>query len=128
VTHLAAILDERKLTYAAVAKRANLQPRTVRQLATGETPIDQVAVGTVRRIAAALSVSVGALIEIGVAHPGDPSLTRAARLSAAVRDMLRPGATAAYPSPVEAVAPDSIAAMPPAEFFADMPGVDDRRA
>lgn len=127
MTRLAAILDERRLTYAAVARRASLQARTVRQLATGETPIDQVAVGTVRRIAAALSVPVGALFDGEGVLPGDPSLTRSARLSAAVRDVLRPGAPVVYPSPVETSDADSTAALPPPEFFADMPGIDERR-
>lgn len=127
MTRLAAILEERKMTYTAVASRANLQARTVRQLATGETPIDHVAVGTVRRIAAVLSVPVATLIEIDAPRPGDPSLTRAARLSAAVRDVMRSGRPLGYPSPVESLEADALAALTPEEFFADMPAVDERR-
>ena len=128
MTRLAAILGERKMTYAAVARQANLQARTVRQLATGETPIDQVAVGTVRRIAAVLAVPVATLIEAEVARPGDPSLTRSARLSAAVRDVMWSGLQVGYPSPVESPDVDANAALPPEKFFADMPAVDARRA
>ncbi|HSO30241.1 MAG TPA: hypothetical protein VLS28_10080 [Candidatus Sulfomarinibacteraceae bacterium] len=128
MTRLAAILDERRLSYVAVASRANLQPRTVRQLATGETPIDQASVGTVRRIAAALSVPVAALIDLDAVRPGDPTLSRSARLSAAVRDMVGSGARIGYPSPVEAVEADSIAAVPPEEFFSAMPAIDDHRS
>ncbi len=62
-TTLAAILAEHGTTYTAVAARANVQPRTVRQIAMGETPIDHVQVGTLRRIAAALGVPVAALLE-----------------------------------------------------------------
>ena len=128
MTRLAAILGERRMTYASVARRANLQARTVRQLATGETPIDQVAVGTVRRIAAVLAVPVASLIEAEVARPGDPSLTRSARLSAAVRDVMWSGLQAAYPSPVESTQTDTVATSPPEEFFADMPAIDADRA
>lgn len=127
MTRLAAILDERKMTYAAVASQANLQARTVRQLATGDTPIDHVAVGTVRRIAAVLSVPVATLIEADVARPGDPSVTRAARLSAAVREVMWSGRPVGYPSPVESLEADAMAALTPEEFFADMPGIDERR-
>jgi transcriptional regulator with XRE-family HTH domain len=63
MTRLATILREQRTTYTAVAERAHLQPRTVRQLASGETPIDNATVGTVRRIAAALSLPVSALLE-----------------------------------------------------------------
>jgi len=58
MTRLAAILEDRNLTYADVAERAHLQPRTVRQIASVETPIDNVAVGRVRKIASALSIPV----------------------------------------------------------------------
>lgn len=127
MTRLATILDERNLTYTAVAERAHLQPRTVRQLASGETPIDNVAVGTVRRIAAALSLPVSALLEPELAHPGDASLSRAARLSAAIREVMWPGAPVAHASPVEDTAPDEVATLAPDEFFADMPAIDARR-
>ena len=127
MTRLASILDDRNLSYTAVAERAHLQPRTVRQLASGETPIDNVAVGTVRRIAAALSLPVSALLEPDPAYPGDASLSRAARLSAAIREVMWPGAPVAYASPVEDTAPDDIANLSPDEFFVDMPAIDARR-
>lgn len=127
MTRLATILDERKMSYTAVAERAHLQPRTVRQLASGETPIDNVAVGTVRKIAAALSLPVSALLEPELAHPGDASLSRAARLSAAIREVMWPGAPMPYVSPVEDTAPDEVATLSPDEFFADMPALDARR-
>jgi len=128
MTRLATILDERNLTYTAVATRAHLQPRTVRQLATGETPIDNVAVGTVRRIASALSVPVTAILEPDVPHPGDATLSRAARLSAAIRELMWSGEPVAYASPVDSREPDDMATLPADEFFADMPAVDGRRA
>jgi transcriptional regulator with XRE-family HTH domain len=127
MTRLATILAERNLSYTAVAERAHLQPRTVRQLASGETPIDNVAVGTVRQIAAALSLPVATLLEPELAYPGDASLSRAARLSAAIREVMWPGAPVAYVSPVEDTAPDDIATLAPDEFFADMPAIDARR-
>jgi transcriptional regulator with XRE-family HTH domain len=128
MTRLATILDERNLTYTAVANRAHLQPRTVRQLATGETPIDNVAVGTVRRIASALSIPVAAILEPDVPHPGDATLSRAARLSAAIREVMWSGGPAAYASPVESAEADDIATLTTDEFFADMPAGDGRRA
>lgn len=127
MTRLASILRERKTTYTAVAERAHLQPRTVRQLASGETPIDNVAVGTVRKIASALSLPVSALLEPELAHPGDSSLPRGDRLSAAIREVMWSGTPVPYASPVEEHEPDEIAAESPGEFFADMPAVDDRR-
>jgi transcriptional regulator with XRE-family HTH domain len=128
MTRLATILDERNLTYTAVATRAHLQPRTVRQLATGETPLDNVAVGTVRRIASALSVPVTAILELDPPHPGDAALSRPARLSAAIRELVWSGEPAAYPSPVESPEADDLATVTAAEFFEDMPAVDGRRA
>jgi transcriptional regulator with XRE-family HTH domain len=128
MTRLAMILDERNLTYTAVATRAHLQPRTVRQLATGETPIDNVAVGTVRRIASALSVPVTALLEPEPPHPGDPTLSRAARLSAAIRELVWSVEPGAYPSPVDSAEADDLATVAADEFFEDMPAVDGRRA
>jgi len=127
MTRLAAILDEQKMTYTTVAARAHLQARTVRQLATGETPIDNVAVGTVRRIAAALAIPVGELMEPEVPYPGDTAMTRPARLSTAIREVMWSGVSAAYASPVEMAEPDEISTAPSDEFFADMPAVDDRR-
>jgi len=128
MTRLAIILHERNLTYTAVATRAHLQPRTVRQLATGETPIDNVAVGTVRRIASALSVPVTAILEPDLPHPGDATLSRAARLSAAIRELMWSGAPVAYASPVDSAEVDDIATLPADEFFADMPAIDGSRA
>lgn len=127
MTRLASILGDRNLSYTAVAERAHLQPRTVRQIASGETPIENVAVGTVRKIAAALSVPVAALLEPELAYPGDESLSRTSRLSAAIREVMWPDAPVAYVSPVEDTTPDGIASVPPDEFFADMPMVDARR-
>ena len=127
MTRLATILDDRNMSYTAVAERAHLQPRTVRQLASGEVPIDNVAVGTVRKIASALSLPVSALLEPELTYPGDASLSRAARLSVAIREVMWPGVSVAYVSPVEDVAPDDIATLSPDEFFVDMPTIDARR-
>lgn len=127
MTRLATILDDRNMSYTAVAERAHLQPRTVRQLASGERPIDNVAVGTMRKIASALSLPVSALLEPELAYPGDASLSRTARLSVAIREVMWPGVSVAYVSPVEDVAPDDIATLSPDEFFVDMPTIDARR-
>ena len=127
MTRLATILDDRNMSYTAVAERAHLQPRTVRQLASGEMPIDNVAVGTVRKIASALSLPISALLEPELAYPGDASLSRTARLSVAIREVMWPGVSVAYVSPVEDVAPDDIATLSPDEFFLDMPTIDARR-
>ena len=127
MTRLASILDERNLSYTTVAERARLQPRTVRQLASGETAIDNVAVGTVRKIAAALSVPIAVLLEPDRAHPGAASLSRASRLSAAIREVMWSGTPVAYPSPVEDALRDGIADVSPDDFFADMPAIDARR-
>lgn len=126
MTRLATILKERRMTYTAVAARAHLQPRTVRQLASGETPIDNVSVGTMRRIASALSLPVSTLLEPDLAYPGDESLSRGARLSAAIREVMWSGAPVPYASPVEHGEPDDLAALTPADFFAEMPAIDDR--
>ena len=127
MTRLATILDDRNMSYTAVAERAHLQPRTVRQLASGEMPIDNVAVGTVRKIASALSLPISALLEPELAYPGDASLSRTARLSVAIREVMWPGVSVAYVSPVEDVVPDDIATLSPDEFFVDMPTIDARR-
>ena len=127
MTRLARILDDRNLSYTAVAERANLQPRTVRQLASGETPMDNVAVGTIRRIASALSLPVAALLEPEPAYPGDASLSRAARLSAAIREVMWPATPTPYASPLESTTPDDVASLSADEFFADMPANDARR-
>lgn len=126
MTRLAAILREQKVTYTSVASRARLQPRTVRQLASGETSMDNVAVGTVRRIAEALSVPTAALLEPELPHPGDPTISREARLSAAIREVMWSNDPAAHASPLETAAIDGIASLTPEEFFADMPAIDDR--
>lgn len=127
MTRLASIIREQHATYTSVAERANLQPRTVRLLATGETPIDSVAVGTVRRIADALAVPVADLLAQEDVLPGDPSLARAGRLSAAIRQLMWPNTRTAYASPVEPGPRDGIADVPPDDFFAGMTPVDARR-
>lgn len=127
MTRLASILREQRTTYSAVAERAHLQPRTVRRLASGETPLDNATVGTVLKIANALSLPVSALLEPELAHPGDPSLPQGARLSAAIREVMWAGTPVPYVSPVEQREPDEIATVPPDAFFADMSTIDDRR-
>lgn len=127
MTRLAHVMREQEATYTAVASRSNLQPRTIRQLATGETPIDNVAVGTVRKIAAALSVPVATLLEDDPVHPGDAAHTRAHRLSAAIRDVMWVQEPMTYASPVDAGPRDDIADTAPDDFFADMPPLDARR-
>jgi transcriptional regulator with XRE-family HTH domain len=127
MTRLASILEARNITYTAVAERARLQPRTIRQIATGETSIDNVAVGTVRRIASALSVPMAELLEPELPFPGDASLSPGARLSMAIREVMWSDTAAPYPSPVERGEPDEIAARPGDDFFADMPVIDARR-
>ncbi len=125
-TTLAAILAEHGTTYTAVAARANVQPRTVRQIAMGETPIDHVQVGTLRRIAAALGVPVAALLEAAAPQPGDPALDRTSRLSRAIAEVMWGGTPAAYPSPVEGPL-DVLARAPADEFFTGMAAIDGRR-
>ena len=127
MTRLARILAEQKMTYTSVAERAHLQPRTVRQLATGETPIDNVAVGTMRRIASALSVPVTVLLDDDAAHPGDPTRERGQRLSAAIRNLTRTSSPVPYVTPVEPGPRDEIADLAPDDLFADMPPIDARR-
>ncbi len=127
MTRLADILKEQKMSYTAVASHARLQARTVRQLASGETSIDNASVGTIRRIAEALSVPTAALLEPELPYPGDLTVSREARLSAAIRGVMWPGQPVAYASPVEAGEPDDIASLEPEEFFADMPSIDDHR-
>lgn len=127
MTRLAHVLREQKVTYATVAARTRLQPRTIRGLATGETPIDNVAVGTVRKIAAALSVPVSTLLEDDPLHPGDASRSRAERLSVAIRDTMWVQQPVAYVSPVESGPRDDIADLAPEDFFEDMAPLDARR-
>lgn len=118
-TQVANLIRQHGLTYASVAHRSGLQARTIRQIATGETPIDRVAVGTLRRIAAALEVPVAVLVEPGQRHPGDPTVTRSERLRRAIEHVMWGGgaAPAPYPSPVEHL-DDPLAHVEPADFFA----------
>jgi transcriptional regulator with XRE-family HTH domain len=125
-TRLAHILAEQKATYASVAGKAGVQPRTLRQIATGETSLDGVQVGTVRRIAAALGVSPAELIEPEPVKPGDLSIDRATRLSRAIHDLTWSGVPAPYPTPVDHLA-DRLAEVAPDDYFADMPAVDATR-
>ncbi len=118
-TQLASAIKRHGQTYTSVARRSGLQARTIRQIATGETPIDRVSIGTIRRIAAALEVPVSALVEPGQSHPGDPAVSRSERLARAIRDVMWAGGVAPvpYPSPVESI-DDSLAHVEPADFFA----------
>ncbi|MEO5940980.1 MAG: helix-turn-helix transcriptional regulator [Candidatus Limnocylindrales bacterium] len=125
-TRLAHLLAEQKATYADVAGKAGVQPRTLRQIATGETPLDSVRVGTVRRIAAALGVPPVALLGAEPVTPGDPSVDRATRLSRAIADVMWPGLAVPYPTPVEHPT-DPLADATPEDFFAGMPVIDARR-
>ena len=59
-------------------------------------------------------------------HPGDPTITREARLSAGIREVVRSGDPAAFAAPLESAEPDGIASLAPDEFFADLPAIDDR--
>ena len=127
MTRLGTMIRERGVSYTTVADRAHLQPRTIRQLATGETPIDNVAVGTMRKIASALAIPLAMLLEEEALHPGDPSRARAARLSDAVRLAMGSGAAAAYPSPVESGPRDDIADTTPDELFQGMTTINARR-
>ena len=127
MTRLAHVMREQKATYTAVASRTHLQPRTIRQLATGETPIDKVAVGTVRKIAAALSVPIATLLEDDPVHPGDAARTDTERLSAAIRDVMWVRQPIPYASPVDTGPRDDIADTAPDDFFTDMPPHDARR-
>lgn len=125
-TRLAHLLAEQKATYASVAGKAGVQPRTLRQIATGETPLDSVQVGTVRRIAAALGVPPAALLNAESPAPGDPSMDRATRLSRAIADVMWSGSAVPYPTPVDDTT-DPLAGASPDDFFADMPVIDARR-
>jgi transcriptional regulator with XRE-family HTH domain len=127
MTRLQTLMHEQRATYTEVATRAHLQPRTVRMLATGETPLDRVSVGTIRRIASALSVPVAVLVEEEASYPGDDSRPRAERLSAAIERAMWPATRRAYLSPVESEARDDIADTSPDELFAGMAPIDARR-
>ena len=124
MTRLAHVMREQGTTYTAVAARTKLQPRTIRQLATGETPMDNVAFGTLRKIAAALSVPVATLLEDEPVHPGDAARSRTDRLSAAIRDVMWVRQPTPYRSPVESGRRDGIAETAPDDFFADMAPID----
>jgi len=89
--------------------------------------VDNVAVGTLRRIAAALAVPVAELLEEDPVYPGDASRLRTERLSAAVREVMWPRHLVRYPSPVEVGERDEIADLTPSEFFDGMPPIDARR-
>jgi len=127
MTRLGNIIEERDITYTALAARADLQARTVRLLATGETPLDNVAVGTIRRIASALAVPVAELLEDAPVYPGDDTRSRTERLSAAIHEVMWPHGAVPYPSPVEADGRDETADLTPDEFFDGMPAIDARR-
>ncbi len=127
MTRLQALMHEQRATYTQIATRAQLQPRTVRMLATGETALDNVSVNTVRRIASALSVPVATLLEEATAHSGDDSRPRSERLGAAIASTMWPTTRRAYLSPVEADAHDDIADANPDEFFAGMTPINARR-
>jgi len=128
MTKLGTIIEERGITYTALAARAQLQARTVRLLATGATPLDNVSVGTLRRIASALAVPVAVFLDDDApVFPGDATRTRAARLSAAVREVMWSRDAIEYPSPVETGERDEIADLTPDEFFDGMPLIDARR-
>lgn len=127
MTRLGSIIEERDITYAALAARAHLQARTVRLLATGETPLHNVAVGTIRRIASALAVPVAELLVDAPVYPGDGTRPRTERLSAAGPEVMWPDRAIPYPSPVEAGGRDEIVDVTPDEFFDGMPAIDARR-
>lgn len=123
-TALTGLIKERGQTYASIAHRTGLQARTVRMIATGETPIDRVAVGTVRQIAAALGVTAAELIEPVLPQPGDPAVSRSDRLAHAIREVMwGTAAPGAYPSPVES-SDDPLARADPADFFAGTKAID----
>jgi transcriptional regulator with XRE-family HTH domain len=123
-TTLTGLIKERGQTYASIAHRTGLQARTVRMIATGETPMDRVTVGTVRQIAAALGVTAADLIGPAVPKPGDPEVTRSDRLAHAIREVMwGTAAPEAYPSPVESP-DDPLAHAEPPDFFAETKAVD----
>ena len=123
-TTLTSLIKERGQTYASVAHRTGLQARTVRMIATGETPIDRVTVGTVRQIADALGVTAAELIEPALPQPGDPAVARSDRLAHAIREVMWGAASPeAYPSPVEGM-DDPLAHAEPDDFFGGTGAVD----
>ena len=126
MTRLALILENKQVSYGAVARRAHLQPRTIRLIATGATPLDNVPLGTVRKIAAALDTSVADLIEPEVTLPGDDSVSRGTRLAAAIRGVMWPGQRVPYLTPVAGEESDKIGAPPADEYFGTMPVIDAR--
>lgn len=123
-THLSTLIEQRGQTYASIARRSGLQARTIRMIATGETPMDRVSVGTVRQIAATLGVTAAELIEPAEYRPGDPAVSRSDRLAHAIREVMwGTSAPEAYPSPVES-ADDPLAHLEPADFFAGTRTID----
>jgi transcriptional regulator with XRE-family HTH domain len=123
-TTLTSLIKERGQTYASIAHRTGLQARTVRMIATGETPIDRVTVGTVRQIADALGVTAAELIEPALPLPGDPAVSRSDRLAHAIREVMwGTAAPQAYPSPVESP-DDPLAHAEPAGFFSGTQAID----
>ncbi len=124
MTKIGVLIRERKVSYAAVAARAHLQARTVRQIANGEKELDRVELGTLRRIAEALSVPVSALLEDETIHPGDASVPRGERLAKAVRMVMWPSAPLPYPSPLELGPRDEVADLTPDDFFTAMKPID----
>jgi transcriptional regulator with XRE-family HTH domain len=126
MTRLAMIFEKKQVTYAAVARRAHLQPRTIRLIATGVTPLDNVPLGTVRKIAAALNTSVADLIQPEVTLPGDDSVSRGARLAAAIRSVMWPSEPVPYLTPVADEESDEIGALPADDYFGNMPVIDAR--
>lgn len=128
MTTLGSLIEERGITYASLAARAQLQPRTIRAIATGATPIDRVSVGTIRRIASALSVPMVVILEDrSPIYPGDADRTRVERLSAAVREVMWPVDERRHPSPIETDERDDIADLTPEEFFDGTVPIDARR-
>jgi transcriptional regulator with XRE-family HTH domain len=123
-THLTTLIEQRGQTYASIARRTGLQARTIRMIATGETPIDRVSVGTVRQIAATLGVTAAELIEPTAYRPGDPAVSRSDRLAHAIREVMwGTSAPEAYPSPVES-ADDPLAHVEPADLFSGARTID----
>jgi hypothetical protein len=93
-------------------------------IASGDTPIDRVSVGTVRQLASALGVSAAELIEPPAPQPGDPGVPRSERLAHAIREVMwGSSAPGAYPSPVEEP-DDPLAHVEPDDFFADTQAID----
>jgi len=80
----------------------------------------------VRKIAAALDTSVADLIEPEVSLPGDDSVSRGARLAAAIRSVMWPGELVPYLTPVADEESDEIGTLPADDYFGTMPVIDAR--